>query len=160
MSTLSGLLLFSGTLALSLPAAPVDEGVSSDGTSQRGEVTDSIRVASGSPKITTPFFDDRRATVAVETTIKNGSKQATEVFVETVLKDAEGNEVARSESGVAVAAGKQKSTDQWVNFKNFKTGTPENPYLYTAHTKVLLGSEIIDTCETPFAIRSTAYGVE
>lgn len=155
MSTLSGLLLFSGTLALSLPAQN-DEGVSNGRTSQRGEVTNSVRLAPGSPRITIPFYDDRRATIAVDIAIQNGSKDARRVFVEIVVKDAEGNVVTEAEAGVEIAAGETGSTEQWLNLKRPKYWTPENPYLYTVHTAVLLESDIVDSSESSFGVGSAA----
>lgn len=134
--------------------------VGCDRHSTHSEVTESVRVAPGSHRVTIPFYDEKRATIVVKTTIDNGSKQIAEVFLETVLKDADGNEVARAESGIVVAVGEQGPTEQWVNFKGFKIWTPSNPYLYTAHTIVRLGDDVIDTVESSFTVGSVTHADE
>ena len=120
----------------------------------------SVGLATGSPKVSIPFYDERRATIAVDVAIENSSDQAETVFVEIVLKDADGNEVARAEAGLEVAAGAQRATAQWMNFKRPKVWTEENPYLYTAHTMVLRGTDVIDSSKSSFGVGSAAHSGE
>ncbi|MBT5901513.1 MAG: hypothetical protein HOH58_05325 [Opitutaceae bacterium] len=115
---------------------------------------------SGSPQVSFPFYDDRRATIAMDVAIQNGSKEATRVFVEIVVKDAEGTVVTGAEAGIEITAGEQGSTEQWMNLKRPRYWTPESPYLYTVHTVVLLGSDIVDSSELSFGVGSAAPVVE
>ncbi len=129
------------------------------GTLLSAESAGAVHVADD-PQIKIPFFDDRRATVVVETTIGNESKHAKELFVETVLKDAQGKEVSREESGLKVDAMGQGSTEQWLNLRNPQMGTPEKPHLYVVHTIIWMGSDIVDTHESSLDVRAAAHGAE
>ena len=150
-----GALCFFGLLA-GLNAAPAEkeprQSSSRDGKVHQG----AIHLVSGSPQITLPFFDDRRATIAVDIAIENGSKQASIVFIEIVLKDAEGNEVARAETGVEIAAGEQGSTAQWMNWKRPIFWTAENPYRYTLHTTIMQDTDVVDSAESSFGVGADA----
>lgn len=120
----------------------------------------SVQLTPNSPEITTPFVDERRATVAVETVVQNDSAKAQEVFIETILKDADGKEVARSEAGLEIAAGDQAGTNQWVNFRRPIVWTAENPYLYTALTHLWLGEEMMSSSEKQFGVKQSAVDAE
>ncbi|GAB5562636.1 MAG: hypothetical protein SynsKO_42830 [Synoicihabitans sp.] len=120
----------------------------------------SVHLAAGSPKVSLPFHDERRATIAVEVAIKNESAELTKVFVEIAVKDAEGNVVTEAEAGLDIAAGGQEATNQWMNFKRPKIWTKEKPYLYTVHTLILRGTDVIDSSKTSFGVGPDAPAIK
>ena len=117
----------------------------------------SVGLAAGSPEVSIPFHDERRATIAVDVVIENGSEKATKLFVEIVVKDAEGNEVTSAEAGLDVAARAQRATEQWMNPRRPQLWTAEKPYLYTVHTTILIGTDVVDSAESSLGVGSDAH---
>ena len=111
-------------------------------------VKDEVNFEQWGTFITTPFISDNVAKVNIKSTVIGEN-----VWIETEIKDADGNVVAT-----------QKSTDKFGNqieqniaVPNPKIWSLETPNLYTAHSKLYKGTQLKDELITRFGIRSVIY---
>lgn len=109
--------------------------------------------------VTTPELADSEGastTVRNATQVVNKSDADMELSVETIVKDADGNITASGRSeAVTVGAGEtftfEQNTDEIVS-PHLWDGI-DDPYLYTAVTRVMDGDECIDNYETKLGFR-------
>ncbi|MCQ2135318.1 MAG: DUF4982 domain-containing protein [Bacteroidales bacterium] len=100
--------------------------------------------------VTTPLVSLERATVKVDISLEG--EQGKDVTYKTVILDAQGCEVAaRVSRGVL---NKGMSHCQRFEIENPRLWSPEQPYLYVAHTEIVVDSQVLDSYDSPFGIRS------
>ncbi|WP_346859235.1 DUF4982 domain-containing protein [uncultured Draconibacterium sp.] len=111
-------------------------------------VKDEVNFQQWGTFITTPFVSDQVAQINIKSEV-NGD----DLKVVTEIKDAEGKIVAS-----------KTSSDQFGNLTELNIAVPdpniwsiENPYLYTAHSKLYKNNELKDELLTRFGIRSVVY---
>ncbi|WP_346862524.1 DUF4982 domain-containing protein [uncultured Draconibacterium sp.] len=111
-------------------------------------VKDEVNFQQWGTFITTPFVSDQVAQINIKSEV-NGD----DIKVVTEIKDAEGKIVAS-----------KTSSDQFGNLMELNIAVPnpniwsiENPYLYTAHSKLYKNNELKDELLTRFGIRSVVY---
>ena len=104
--------------------------------------------------ITTPEVSERSASVNVRTQIRNQSKQAQDVVLETTIYDAQGKDVAKNT--VKKNVGKKESLEfvQDLDVLGPIRWDIKNPYLYKAVSNVKVDGETVDRYETKFGIRT------
>lgn len=98
--------------------------------------------------VTTPYISDELAKVNIKSAV-NGKN----VKVVTEIKDAKGKLVASESSGEMFG----DKIEQDIGIKNPNLWSPENPYLYTAHSKLYRGEQLKDEVATRFGIRSVVF---
>ncbi|WP_370480051.1 DUF4982 domain-containing protein [Tamlana flava] len=98
--------------------------------------------------ITTPMVSKDLAKVNVKTEVIGNNVQLL-----TTISDAQGNEVASNKTATVF----NNEFEQNIPVINPNLWSPENPYLYTAVTKLYKNDELIDESITRFGIRSIAY---
>jgi len=98
--------------------------------------------------ITTPFISDDLAKVNIKATIHGEN-----VKVVTEIKNADGIVVASNTTEELFG----NEIEQNIAVPNPKRWTIENPYLYTAHSKLYQGSQLKDELITRVGIRSVEY---
>lgn len=116
-----------------------------------------VHVAHWGTFVITPKIDDDSATVNVSTIIENRLDSESKVVVEVVLLNPEGKQVAKSNSGCAVAAGGSRQLSQLLMVKNPQRWDINSPKLYTAKTTVRVGNKVVDTDSTSFGIRTFKF---
>jgi beta-galactosidase len=124
------------------------------------EVTGSIHVTRWGTYVTTPSVSEAEATVSVRSEIRNREANPVRAVVSTRLVDAEGVEAATSETAWTVGAAQTESVPSQLVVKRPRRWDLESPHLYRAITTVRVGGEVRDHYETPFGIRSIAWGRE
>ena len=98
--------------------------------------------------ITTPVATQEVAQVNVKTNFSGKNLRLV-----TTINDASGKEIANSKTSEAI----QKQFEQNIKIQSPQLWSPENPYLYTAVTKLYAGDELKDEVSTTFGIRSISY---
>ena len=98
--------------------------------------------------ITTPFVSNSVAKVNIKSTI-NGSN----VVMHTEIKDANDKVVATYKSSEIF----NHEIEQNIAVKNPHLWSVENPYLYTAYTKLVSNNEVLDEQIIKFGIRDIEY---
>lgn len=123
--------------------------------------TSAIRVAQNGTYVTADLSEDgRTATVNAEVKILNALAEEKQVYVLNVLVDASGKEVTGTESVISLSADGETDVVQ-----SFKVSAPvlwdiENPYMYTLHTGIYDGNDLVDRYETKIGIRSFSFDAE
>lgn len=110
-------------------------------------------------QVKTENADDAYATLKVATELENKTAVSQELTVETVIKDADGNVVAK-ECTVATIFGQETRTiKQRILVEKPSLWSAENPTLYTYETKVYENAEgknLLDEATGTFGIRTLA----
>jgi beta-galactosidase len=156
-------LVFGGENVLAVRLAPEDE--SSRWYPGAGlyrnvwiDATGPVHVARWGTYVTTPAVTDASATVAIRTELRNREAQPASVRLETAVLDSEGREVARAASHAAVAAGSTATLPVELTVERPRLWDVDLPHLYTAVSTVRRGDAVLDRYETPFGIRTIAWG--
>jgi len=110
--------------------------------------------------ISTPEVNDRSATVAVETSVRNQSSQDALVEVVTEIYDAGGRQVARDVAMQAIGKLNTATVARKLSLFNPTLWSDEHPYLYKAVALVRLSGRIVDRYETPFGVRSFNFDIK
>ncbi|MBS2097811.1 glycoside hydrolase family 2 TIM barrel-domain containing protein [Carboxylicivirga linearis] len=101
--------------------------------------------------ITTPYITGGLAKVNIKSKV-NGEN----ITVETIIKDAEGNQVASGKTDARFG----DELEQNIPVKKPHLWSPENPYLYTAEMNLYEGDQLKDTETIRFGIRKIEYSRE
>ncbi|MFF3131172.1 glycoside hydrolase family 2 TIM barrel-domain containing protein [Streptomyces mirabilis] len=119
-------------------------------------VTEPVHVQRWGTYVTTPDITVERAVVRVRTTVVNESGAAAEVQVISRIVDPDGRTAARTSTRVAVA-GRADETHELTVAKPrlWDFATPD--HRYTLETELRVGDARVDTCRTPFGIRTFRF---
>ncbi|WP_154665719.1 DUF4982 domain-containing protein [Saccharicrinis fermentans] len=98
--------------------------------------------------ITTPYVSEDVSKVNIRSQV-----QGDHVKVITIIKDAQGNVVAKDEAADRFA----DEIEQNIAVTNPRLWSPENPYLYTAELKLYQNDVLKDTEKIRFGIRQIKY---
>src|SRR3954454_10291295 len=119
-------------------------------------VTDPIHLARYGTAITTPdvqnTYDSGFANVHVGTTVQNQSGASQPVGVLSRITDAAGNVVGSSQSSVTAGAAHALATVD-IRLDQPHLWSPDSPYLYTLHTDLMMGGNVVDSTTTRFGVR-------
>ncbi|MHB1317346.1 MAG: glycoside hydrolase family 2 TIM barrel-domain containing protein [Anaerolineae bacterium] len=109
---------------------------------------------------TTPEVSEAAATVRIENTLVNETGAAASAMVRHTLRDAEGQTVAMLESPCALRAGERASVTAEGTVAAPRLWSPDQPYLYTLETELLVDGQVTDREETRVGIRSIRFDAE
>lgn len=119
------------------------------------EKTNPIHIDKWGVYVTTPKVSDKKATVSVQTTIRNTGKEDAEVVVSQNVGSVSAEPVT-----VLIKAGAAKVVKQKLVLKSPVLWSCENPHLYTLTSSVRLGNKFVDSCETTFGVRTVEWKPE
>jgi len=116
-----------------------------------------LNMASPGTYLTTRSVTAASAQVEIKTLVSNGGAAPSDVSVKTEIKDADGKSVASITSQASVPAGQVKEVVANIILpKPHLWQGRKDPYLYTAVTSILHGSEVSDSVTQPLGIRTVA----
>jgi beta-galactosidase len=116
-------------------------------------MTDPVHVRNWGTAITTPGATASKATAKIRTDLANDGSSAATRTLRTVICDSTGTPVDSVSTSVTVSAGTTTTFAQSIDLSAVKLWSPDNPYIYNVHTKVLDGSNLVDDYVTPFGVR-------
>lgn len=119
--------------------------------------TGDVCVAEWGTYVTTAKVDGQGASLNLVTTLENIGKENADVTVRSVLKDAEGKEVAQVESPANVVAEKSAEIAQELQVTSPQLWDVEHPYRYSLVTEVMKGGQCVDRYVTPVGIRTFSF---
>lgn len=122
-------------------------------------VTDDIHVARFGTWVHTPEVSAEKASVAIETDVRNESGSPASVRVVSVVSDMNGVEVARSVSEGLIGWKQEFFRDTLTVFRP-DLWSPDAPALYSLRTTVESGGRVVDEVVTPFGIRKLEFDAE
>ncbi len=120
------------------------------------ETTDKLHVGQWGTYITTPKVTDEKASVSIETTIKNQYKEGKKATVTTTIFK-ENKKVTSVTQDITINASENQILIQSAEVENPILWSDENPELYTAVTEISLDDKIIDQYKTTFGIRDFKF---
>lgn len=99
-----------------------------------------------------------RAELDVQIDVRNDGTERADVQIVSVLRDASGKEVRRSNSNLkALGAGDSGRVDQTLTVNKPRLWSPEDPALYTLEVSLYKGNELLDTEIVTTGIRSIRF---
>ncbi|WP_200975662.1 beta-galactosidase GalB [Echinicola sp. 20G] len=103
--------------------------------------------------VSTPAISKETAKVELEVIIRNEGHNRRHLTIETVILDAEDQEVAQLESKASVEGSSHFEILQEMEVSQPALWSTERPYLYKVVTKVYAGMQLQDEYTTPLGIR-------
>jgi len=110
--------------------------------------------------IATPQVSEASATVDIKTKIRNDLQNSQPITLRTIIYDASGREVTRTESNDQLTKGSVKEIGQQLSISRPLLWSVEKPNLYKAVSEVTSGSKVVDRYETSFGIRYFVFDRE
>ena len=104
-------------------------------------------------KVSTPDIRETEAVIAIETTLCNKGRRNRKVWIETVIRDGAGEEIAKSKVPVTAFAGEDLISRQRIPVCGPKLWSVEHPELYTCLVRAVCQDEVLDEDRTVFGIR-------
>ncbi|MEU1200673.1 glycoside hydrolase family 2 TIM barrel-domain containing protein [Streptomyces sp. NPDC005813] len=119
-------------------------------------VTEPVHVRRWGTHVTTPEITKERALVRVRTTVVNASGAPAEVQVISRILDPDGRTAARTTTTATVTDQADETHELSVSAPRlWDFATPQ--HRYTLETELRTGGTTVDTCRTPFGIRSFRF---
>ena len=123
-------------------------------------VTDPIHLDNWGVGITTEQGSPGKATVQIKTLVKNETNAPQKISLLTYVAK-QNVHIAKTTAGdIEIKANDQKEISQTIVVNNPILWSPENPHLYHAQIKVMIGSKPVDNVSTSFGVRSIKYSTE
>ncbi|MDM8253609.1 glycoside hydrolase family 2 TIM barrel-domain containing protein [Phocaeicola barnesiae] len=119
--------------------------------------TGDVCVAEWGTYVTTVKADRKHALLKLVTTLKNQKDTDVNVVVRSILKDAEGKEVTRSESPLSISAAGHSDASQELAVDSPQLWEVEHPYMYSLVTEVVEEGQCADRYITPVGIRTFSF---
>lgn len=123
-------------------------------------MTDPVHVAHWGTFVTTPEITDKNATVKVETWIENQGERAEEIVLETSIVDHTGHIVSVETQSGKIDANGQLKVEQQLEILNPRRWDVDDPYLYSAISRIKQDAKVIDHYTTPFGIRTFRFDAD
>jgi len=123
-------------------------------------IVEPVHVAHWGTYVTTPEVSDSKAIIRIRTEVENQTSESKDIAVETTVVDAMGKKVGVIEVSGSITANGRNTFVQTLIFENPTRWDVDNPYLYTAVTRVKTGGELTDENRTPFGIRTFRFDAD
>jgi len=124
------------------------------------EIKDPVHIVHWGTYIVTPEVSDKKAVVNFETTIENRDNLKGPFRLETVLVDSSGKKLARAESEVSFTREGLAVVSQTLEIDKPELWDLDHPYLYSARSAVYRSTELIDSYESGFGVRTIHYSAD
>jgi beta-galactosidase len=120
-------------------------------------ITNSLHIAQWGTSITTPVATANTATVLVKTQIEYTGTATNNAVLTTEILDADGRSVSTNNAAFNLAAKSNSEVITQLTVQQPQLWSTDQPYLYTMHTVIREGKNIVDEYSQPFGIRSIQY---
>ncbi|GEC72507.1 beta-galactosidase [Flavobacterium flevense] len=121
------------------------------------KINDNIHIPQWGTYITTPTVTDEKATVKIQTTVKNTSNNSIKAILETTLKNSNGEVVATQSQNISLAGISEQKVNQEIEIKNPTKWDINAPNLYTAVSQIKINKVVVDEYESNFGIRTIKF---
>jgi beta-galactosidase len=121
------------------------------------KTTDPLHVDHWGTYVTTPEITSEKATVAIETTVRNEDKSPKKIALRQTILDAGGEAVATVKDVFDIAAGAGQAFSQKLTVSKPRLWSMDTPHLYTVRTEILDGTRLADIYQTPLGIRGIRF---
>jgi len=119
--------------------------------------TEPVHVVRHGVYVTTPQVSADKATVQIQTQVRNQTGDACEVEVVTELIAPNGRVAGRVASKISIEGRGEGTLEDRTEIAKPKLWSPESPSLYQAVTTVRSNGKTVDSLETTFGVRSIRF---
>jgi beta-galactosidase len=123
-------------------------------------VVDPVHIPLGGVFVVTSDLSAGRATVHVQTIVRNDSSTASTVAVETIVVGPNGKRLVSSRTETAVPPGAESRVEGDLAIADPRPWTPETPQLHRCITRVSVKGRVVDEVTTPFGLRTVRVSAE
>lgn len=123
-------------------------------------ITNKIHVKEWGTFIATPDISPKAARVFDRTHVRNETDKAESISLKTTILDKKGSVVGSGETTHEVPEKGVYDFKQTLKVPNPDLWSPENPYIYTADSRVVEDGKVLDEYRTPFGIRSIKFSAD
>ena len=123
-------------------------------------ITEPMHIEQWGTYITTPLADLESAVIKIKTQIENNNAVSKSALLRSIILDAKGKEVCRTESSLKVLSGKSAKSEHTLLLSMPSLWSLETPTMYTLHSVVLDKGKIVDEINTAFGIRDIKFDVD
>ncbi len=121
-------------------------------------VMDTVHIGHWGVYATTPKVSEESAIVLVRTLVENeGSSPVNDGLLRTVLVDAKGQEVGKSESRIEIESGRSIELEQQIQIDSPNLWSFETHGLYTLRSEIYKNGMFVDDVSTNIGIRKIKY---
>jgi beta-galactosidase len=120
------------------------------------DITNPLHIAQWGTYITTPVIDAAGATVSIKTNIENKAATKNAVLTATIY-DENGIAVASNKIPLTFGIGTSGEFTQQLQVSSPVLWSVDAPYLYTMHSVITKGKQVIDDYTSTFGIRKIEY---
>jgi len=121
---------------------------------------DPLHIAHWGTYVTTENVSAQSAGVNLRVTLENGSKEARDAELVSVIRDADGKVKAKVNSKVTVRKEEKIETVQVMTLEKPQLWSVDRPYMYRITTQVVENGRVIDEYDTPLGVRFFAFDRE
>src|SRR5258705_10202508 len=122
-------------------------------------IADPLHVAQWGTYITSHVVDSTSAIVTMKTQIENNNAISRDAILRSIIVDAKGNVVEKTESPLSASSKAKTEIEQKLTVLSPMLWSLEMPYLYSLHSIILDKGKIIDEVVSSFGIRDIKYDV-
>ena len=119
--------------------------------------TDKLHIPIWGTFITTPKVSKELATISIETKIHNDYNTSKSIQLETIIYDANDEQVGLSKKDIVVNNGESRTSKSEININDPALWSTDTPHLYTAVTVIKSNEKVIDKSTSTFGIRSIKF---
>jgi beta-galactosidase len=123
-------------------------------------VASNVHIAHWGTFVTTPKVSQKSSLVRIKTQVLNEDKVAVRCTLTTNVIDKDGKVVQTVQSSADVTANREYEFTQEVTIKKPNLWSVDDPYLYTVHSTVRTGEQVVDEYDTPFGIREAVFDAD
>lgn len=123
-------------------------------------VTNPLHIAENGVFITTNMPTKDTADIHLSVSVKNGGSSAIDAKVVTTIKNANGKTVDEKESELKTSSGNTASVEQLLKITSPDLWSLESPSLYTATVQVVSNSNVADSIDVRFGVRTISFSAE
>ena len=117
--------------------------------------TDKLHIPINGTFVTTHGSD-----MQIETTVQNDRREPVSVAIVTILHDAAGKELVRTQRSAMVSAAAVKTLPQNLSVENPRLWSISDPYLYDVETRIEQNGKTVDVTHTPIGIRTIRFDAD
>ncbi|MCJ7778077.1 MAG: hypothetical protein MUP16_07180, partial [Sedimentisphaerales bacterium] len=123
-------------------------------------VTSNVHIAHWGTFVTTPKVSQKSSLVRIKTQVLNEGKVDASCTLTTNVIDKDGKAVQTVQSSADVTANREYEFTQEVTIEKPNLWSVDDPYLYTVHSMVRTGDQVVDEYDTPFGIREAVFDAD
>jgi beta-galactosidase len=119
--------------------------------------TGRVHVAQWGTFVTAIQVSKEAATLEIKTKVRNDASNLARAKLNTILLDPDGRPTQRTETSQEIAPNAECEFVQQLNVERPQLWSPKYPNLYRVRSAIWEQEQLVDECETPIGIRTTAF---